>query len=129
MRTLRYPAILLACLALSGCAVGTYGLQSTGGATNATATSTQVAATAKFSSGRASFSSGQPVSPSAPGGHVYLARGGAAIVAVGLVFAEAVNQLGVLFGAQPQPAPRTDRIAHTCSCYEQPAAQPVMSDE
>lgn len=120
MKPLRSLIICLFSLALPGCYVSTYGVQSTGGAGTTTATSTQVGATAKFSAGRASFSSGQAVAPSAPGGHVQLGRGGVAIVAVGLVFVEAVNQLGVLFGAQPQPAPRTDRIAHTCSCYEQP---------
>ena len=120
MKALSYPVIFLLCLALPGCAVSTYGVQSTGGATTTTTTSTQVAATAKFSAGRASFSSGQQVPLSAPGGHAYFSRSGTVIVAVGLVFAEAVSYLSAMFGAQSQLAPRTDRIAHTCSCYEQP---------
>jgi hypothetical protein len=115
----RTTIIVPLCLALSGCYVSTYGVQSTGGGTTSTTISSQVAATAKFSGGRASFSSGQPVSPAAPGGHVSLGRSGAAILVVGLVFAEAVNYVGTLFGAAPQPAPRTDAIAHTCSCYKQ----------
>jgi hypothetical protein len=117
--------IILLCLALSGCAVSTYGVQSTGGGTTSITTSSQVGATARFSAGRASFSSGQPVSPTAPGGHVSLGRSGVAIVAVGLVLAEAVNYVGALFGAAPPPAPRTDAVAHTCSCYK----EEVISDK
>ena len=115
---------MLACLALPGCYVKTYGNQSVGGGTT-TATSSQVGATAKFSAGKASFSSGQAVSSAAPGGHVALSRGGSAIVAVGLVFAEAVHYLGAFFSPRPQPAPQADSIADTCSCYK----KPVMSDE
>ena len=117
----RFPMAVLACLALSGCYVKSYGVQSTGGGTASTTTSTQLTGTVKASAGRASFSSGQAVSPAAPGGHVALGRGGAAIVAVGLVFAEAVHYLGALLGAKPQPAARTDSIADTCSCYRKPA--------
>jgi hypothetical protein len=104
------------CLALSGCAVSTYGVQSTGGGTSTIATSTQVAATAKFSGGVAAFSSGQAVSPAAPGGHAFLTGSSVVFVPVAIIFAEA---LGAMFGARSQPAPRTDAIAHTCSCYEQ----------
>ena len=109
--------VLLACLALSGCYVKTYGNQSIGGGTTTT-TSSQVGATAKFSAGKASFSSGQAVSLAAPGGHVSLSRGGSAIVAVGLVFAEAVHYLGALFSPRTSAVPLADSIADTCSCYK-----------
>lgn len=109
--------VLLICLGLPGCYVKTYGNASASGGTTTT-TSSQVGAMAKFSGGTASFSSGQPVSPAAPGGHVALGRGGSAIVAVGLVFAEAVNYLGALFSPRPQTAPQAGSIADTCSCYQ-----------
>ena len=112
--------VFLVCLALPGCYVKTYGYQSADGATT---TSSQIVAAGKFSNGAASFTSGQPVSPAAPGGQVAFGRG-AAIVAVGLVFAEAVHYLGALFGPGPQAAP-TGSIADTCSCYQ----KQVMSDE
>ena len=121
MISARCLIVLLICLALSGCYVATYGNQSVNGGTT-TAASTQVGATAKFSAGRASFSSGQAVSPAAPGGHVALSRGGSAIVAVGLVFAEAVHYLGALFSPRPQAAPQGDSIADTCSCYQKPVS-------
>jgi hypothetical protein len=116
--------VVLLCLALPGCYVKTYGNQSVNGGTTTTSSS-QVGATAKFSAGKASFSSGQPVSPAAPGGHVSLTRSGGAIVAVGLVVAEAVHYLGAFFSPRSQPALRTDSIADTCSCYR----KPVTSEE
>lgn len=114
--------VLLTCLALSGCYVKTYGNHFVGGGTTTT-TSSQVGATARFSAGKTSFSSGQAVSPAAPGGHVSLTRSGAAIVALGLVVAEAVHYLGALFGPKPRPAAQGDSIADTCSCYQQPVDQ------
>jgi hypothetical protein len=113
------------CLALSGCYVKAYGLQSTGGGTTSTTTSTQVAGTVKTSAGRAAFSSGQAVSPAAPGGHVALGRGGTAIVAVGLIFVDAVRSLGAWLGPDLQPAAPGYSIADTCSCYQ----KQVMGDE
>jgi hypothetical protein len=114
--------VFLLSLALSGCYVKTYGNQSTTGGTTTTTASSQVGATAKFSAGKASFSSGQPVSPAAPGGHVSLSRGGAAIVAVGLVVAEAVHYLGALFSPRTSAVPLADSIADTCSCYQKPVS-------
>jgi hypothetical protein len=109
---------LLMCLVLPGCYVATYGGQSASGGTTTTTVSSQVGASAKFSAGRASFSSGQPVSPAAPGGQVSLGHGGALIVAVGLVVAEAVQYVGDLFRT-PQPAvAQRESIADTCSCYQ-----------
>ena len=110
------------CLALPGCYVKTYGYQSADGTTT---TSSQVVATAKFSGGAAAFTSGQPVSSTAPGGQVSLGRNGSAIVAVGLVFAEAVHYLGAFFNQGPQAAPQSGSIADTCSCYQ----KQVTSDE
>ena len=107
------------CLTLAGCYVKTYGLQSANGTTT---TSSQVVATAKFSNGAALFTSGQPISPTAPGGQVSLGRNGSAILAVGLVFAEAVYYLGALFNRGPQAAPQSESIADTCSCYQKPVS-------
>jgi len=118
---IRCLIVLLICLALPGCYVKMYGNQSTGGGATTT-TSSQVVATAKFYGGAASFTSGQPVSPAAPGGQVALGRGGSAIIAVGLVFAEAVNYLGALFSARQQTAPQAASIADTCSCYQKPVS-------
>jgi hypothetical protein len=115
VKPLNYPFFILLCLALPGCSVSTYGVQSTGGGTSTIATSTQVAATAKFSGGVVAFSSGQAVSPAAPGGHAFFTGGSAVFVPIAIIFAEA---LGAMFGARAQPAPRTDAIAHTCSCYQ-----------
>jgi hypothetical protein len=122
VKPLSCSIIILLCLALPGCSVSTYGLQSTAGGATATTTSTQVAATAKFSGGVAAFSSGQAISPAAPGGHAFFTGGSAVFVPVVIIFAEA---LGAVFGARSQPAPRTDAIAHTCSCYQ----KQVMGDE
>jgi len=110
----------MTCLALPGCYVKTYGYQSADGTTT---TSSQTVATAKFSNGAAVFTSGQPVSPTAPGGQVSLGRNGSAIVAVGLVFAEAVHYLGAFFNRGPQAAPLSDSIAETCSCYQKQATR------
>jgi len=111
--------VLLICLALPGCYVKTYGLQSADGTTT---TASQVVATAKFSNGAALFTSGQPISPTAPGGQVSLGRNGSAILAVGLVFAEAVYYLGALFNPGPRVAPQSGSIADTCSCYQKPVS-------
>ncbi len=122
MITARCLIVLLICLALPGCYVKSYGIQSASGGTNTTITSSQVVATARFSGGAASFTSGQSVLPAAPGGHVALSRGGSAIVAVGLVFAEAVHYLGALFSPGPQAAPQSGSISDTCSCYRKPVS-------
>jgi hypothetical protein len=113
----RHLIVVLACLALSGCYVKTYGLQTSGGGTNTTVVSSQTVATTGFSNGRASFSFGQPVSSSAPGGQVAFGRGGGLVIAVGLVVAEAVQYVGDLFTAGPQPVVQRQSIADTCSCY------------
>ena len=112
--------VVLACLALPGCYVKTYGLQTTGGTTNATVVATQTVATTGFSNGRASFSFGQPVSPTAPGGQIAVGRGGGLVLVAGLIVADAVQAVGEWFRQGPvlarSPAPQ--RIADTCSCYK-----------
>lgn len=123
MNPARAIIALLACLSLSGCYVKTYGVQSTGGGTSATTTSTQVGATAKFSNGRASFVSGQPVSPSAPGGHVRLGSGAAVALIAGIALADFFNYI------RGEPRPKEldpgEKIMETCSCYK----KQVMGDE
>jgi hypothetical protein len=63
---------ILLCLVLSGCSVAMYGNQSTSGGTGVTTTSSHVSGSTQGTNYKASFSSGgRPVSPAAPGGHVY----------------------------------------------------------
>jgi hypothetical protein len=120
MSIVRSLIVVLACLALPGCYVKTYGLQTAGGGTNATVVGSQTVATTGFSNGRASFSFGQPVSPAAPGGQVTVGRGGGLVLAAGLVIADVVQVMGDWFRQGPvlarNPAPQ--RIAETCSCYK-----------
>jgi len=86
---MKFPArvliAILLCLALSGCYVNRYGVQSTSGGTTTTVTSSQVSGSAKFSGGKIAFSSGQVPPPSAPGGHAYLGKGASALLVTGIV--------------------------------------------
>lgn len=113
-RSALYPVL---CLALSGCSVAMYGNQSTSGGTTTTVTSTQVSGSTQGANYRVSFSSGgQPVSPRAPGGHLY-ASGSSAYVVIGIV---ALADLWNYFLGAPEakPLPAGTRIADTCSCYK-----------
>lgn len=117
MRT--FPVLLL-CLPLAACSTTTvrmYGNQSTSGGTTVTTTSSQVSGSAQGSNFRVSFSSGgRPVSPTAPGGHVY-ASGSAAYVVIGVVvLADLWNYF--LGAPQAKPLAPGTRIADTCSCYK-----------
>ncbi|HSF22245.1 MAG TPA: hypothetical protein VLA81_09395 [Burkholderiales bacterium] len=117
MRT--FPVLLL-CLLLAACSTTTvrmYGNQSTSGGTTVTTTSSQVSGSAQGSNFRVSFSSGgRPVSPTAPGGHVY-ASGSAAYVVIGVVvLADLWNYF--LGAPQAKPLAPGTRIADTCSCYK-----------
>jgi hypothetical protein len=118
MRTFPVLLLLLPLAACSTTNVSMYGNQSTSGGSTVTTTSSQISGSAQGSNYRASFSSGgRPVSPTAPGGHVY-ASGNSAYVVIGVVmFAEIVNY----FRGTPQPTPLAPgtRIADTCSCYKQ----------
>ena len=120
MRYTRLLLSVLACLALPGCYVKTYGLQTAGGASNTTVVATQTVATTGFSNGRAAFSFGQPVSSSAPGGQASYGKGGALFIAVGLVVADAVQNMGGWFrpGAVVPQGGAVERISETCSCYK-----------
>ena len=111
---------VLFCLALSGCYVKTYGLQSSGGGTTATTTSTQVGATAKFSGGRAAFSSGQAVAAGAPGGHASLGPGATAVLITGVALLDLFSY--IRGEPKPKELPEGTRIMDTCSCYQK---QPV----
>lgn len=121
MRT--FPVLLL-CLPLAACSTTTvrmYGNQSTSGGTTVTSTSSQVSGSAQGSNYRVSFSSGgRPVSPTAPGGHVY-ASGSAAYVVIGVVvLADLWNYF--LGAPQAKPLAPGTRIADTCSCYQKPVS-------
>ncbi len=110
--------LLLLPLALSGCFVKVSGLESTGGGSRTTTMSSQVAGSGRFSHGAASFSSGPRVSPSAPGGHVSLGKGGSLVLIGGLILADLVNYIAG--PSQPKPLPPGERIMETCSCYQKP---------
>jgi len=118
--TVRILPILLLYLPLAACSTTTvrmYGNQSTSGGTTVTTTSSQVSGSAQGANYKVSFSSGgRPVSPTAPGGHVY-ASGSSAYVVIGVVmFAELVNYFRG--GPQAKPLAPGTRIADTCSCYK-----------
>lgn len=117
MKFARLLVFLALFAALPGCYVKTYGLQTSGGGTNATVVSTQTATTAGFSNGRASFSFGQPVSPAAPGGQVTTGRGGGLVIAAGLVIVEALQTMGDWIKAPPVAQRGSGSIMETCSCY------------
>ena len=111
--------MLLLCIPLAGCSVAMYGNQSTSGGTTVTTTSTRVSGSTQGANYKASFSSGgRPVSPTAPGGHVY-ASGSSVYVVIGIV---ALADLWNYFLGVPQakPLPPGTRIADTCSCYKKP---------
>ena len=119
MRYTRLFLSVLICLALPACAVKTYGLQTTGGAANATVVANQTVATTGFSNGRAAFSFGQSVPPGTQGGQATFGRGGAIFIAVGLMVADALQA----FSGWARPGPlmaqgqAVERISETCSCY------------
>lgn len=120
----RNLALVLLCLALSGCSVAMFGNQSTSGGTTVTTTSSHVSASTQGSNFRASFSSGGHIaSPKAPGGTAY-ASGSTAYVVIGIV---ALADLWNYFVGppQPKPLPPGTAISHTCSCYGyKPPAKP-----
>jgi hypothetical protein len=123
MKLMRTVLALLLCVPLAGCAVTMYGNQSTSGGTTTTATSSQVSGSAQGANYKTSFSSGgYPVSPRASGGYVSVSGNAAAVLVVGLVFADLVNTLR----GEPQakPLPPGTAISHTCSCYQ----KEVISD-
>jgi hypothetical protein len=127
---MRYAAVTIPlCLVLSGCAVTMHGNQSTSGGTTTTVTSTQVSASTQGANYKAWFSSGgRPVSPTAPGGHVY-ASGNSAYALIGIVaLADLVNYFRGAPG--PKPLPPGTAISHTCSCYGyQPDLAPDAAPE
>ncbi|MCW5603090.1 MAG: hypothetical protein KIT18_00865 [Burkholderiales bacterium] len=108
-----------------------HGHQSAGGGAATTTTSTAVAARAGVSTGGVRAAFGTPVAPSAPGGTLYLGRGGSAVLLLGVLVAGAVDMAGSwLRGAPaPGPAPR-EAISETCSCYGwKPPAAPHDASE
>lgn len=120
VRNTRLVLFALICVALPGCAVKTYGLQTTGAGANATVVANQTVATTGFSNGRAAFSFGQSVPPGTQGGQATFGRGGAIFIAVGLMVADALQA----FSGWTRPGPvlaqgqPVERISETCSCYQ-----------
>jgi hypothetical protein len=114
----RAAVAILASLALPGCYVNLYGVQSTGGGTHTTVTGSQVHGAAKFAGGRASFSSGQVPPRGAPGGHVALGRDASVVLIAGFVLADFFNYLRGAPG--PKELPPDSKIMDTCSCYQKP---------
>jgi hypothetical protein len=124
MRTAaRYLMTALLCLALPGCYVKTYGVQSTSSGQASTATGTQTSGSAGFAGGKASFSSGQVPPPSATGGHVYLGKGASVLLVTGVVIGDFFNYIAGR--TQPKPLAADTKILETCSCYQ----KEVMSDK
>jgi hypothetical protein len=125
-KVVRAVIVLLLCVPLAGCAVTMHGNQSTSGGTTTTVTSSQVSGSTQGANYKASFSSGgRPVSPRSPGGYVSVSGNSwsaAAVLVVGVVFADLVNYLR----GEPQakPLPAGTAISHTCSCYQ----KEVISD-
>jgi hypothetical protein len=119
MRTL----LVLLCAAASGCSVSLHGYQSGSGGSVTTATSGQVAASARFSGGTVAFGSGRVPPAGAPGGHVHLGKGAAAVLLTGVVLADFFSHLAS--APKPKPLPAGERILETCSCYK----KEVTSDE
>ncbi|HET7598198.1 MAG TPA: hypothetical protein VFK15_14795 [Burkholderiales bacterium] len=104
------PLAIATVLAQSGCSVALSGESGSGRSATTVATSGSIG----VSRARAGASFGAAAPSTAPGGHVSLSGGAAAVMVVGLVVADIVNQIG------PRRAPAIDPvrpIAHTCSCY------------
>ncbi len=111
---------VLLCLALPGCYVNTYAVQSTNGGETRTTTASQVSGSASFSGGKIAFSSGQVPPLNAPGGHLRVSgNAGGALVAV-LVFADFLNYIAGR--TQPKALPADTKIMDTCSCYKKPVS-------
>jgi len=123
---MKFPAraliAILPCLALSGCYVNLYGVQSTSGGTTTTTTASQVSGSAKFSGGKIAFSSGQVPPPGAPGGHAYLGKGASALLVTGVVIADLFNT--IRGEPRPRALPAGTQIMDTCSCFK----KEVISD-
>jgi hypothetical protein len=108
-------AIAAFSVALSGCTVALHGHQSAGSGGTATLTGTAVGTQASGGPAAVKASFGAPVSGAAPGGHLVVSNGAAAVLVLGLVVAETMSYLS---GAASRPATRPQHpIAHTCSCY------------
>jgi hypothetical protein len=115
-RTTQFLTAGLLCLALPGCYVNTYGLQSNKNGATTTTTASQVSGSAGFSGGKVSFTSGQVPPPGAPGGYLRLSGySGGAVVAV-LVLGDLLNYIAGR--TQPKPLPADAKIMETCSCYK-----------
>jgi hypothetical protein len=122
-RAAPFLTAVLSCLALPGCYISTYGVQSNSGGATTTTTASKVSGSASFPGGRVAFSSGQVPPPGAPGGHAYLGNGGSALVVTGVVLADFLNY--IRGEPRPKELPADTKIMGTCSCYK----KPVMSDE
>ncbi len=117
------------CLALSGCYVVLSGHQSTSGGATTTTTAAATNVNVSAGSARLGASFGTPPAPNAPGGQLALSRGASALLLLGVVIADAINNLGAP-DAAPRPGARRASIAETCSCYGwKPEVTPVMTPE
>jgi hypothetical protein len=118
-RAASFLTTALLCLALPGCYLSTYGVQSTSGGATTTTTASKVSGSASFPGGRVAFSSGQVPPPGAPGGHAhYLGNGGSALVVTGVVLADFFNY--IRGEPRPRELPADTKIMGTCSCYQKP---------
>jgi hypothetical protein len=113
----RTLVVALACLALPGCYVKTYGVQGSGNGQSTTVTATQVSGSASFSGGRASFSTGQVPPAGTPGGHAYFSKSASAVVVGVLLVSDFFNYMAGYIA--PKPLAPDTKIMETCSCYQQ----------
>ena len=108
-------AALLLIAALPACTVALHGRQSSGGGATTTTVSSSGSASASGSNYAVRAFFGRPVPPGAPGGHLSVSTGGAAVaVLVGIVV---VNAIDYLSSGPLADASANRPILHTCSCY------------
>ena len=112
-------AALLLIAALPACTVALHGRQSSGGGATTTTVSSSGSASASGSNYAVRAFFGRPVPPGAPGGHLSVSTGGAAVaVLVGIVVANAIDYLsGGPAGGTSASASANRPILHTCSCF------------
>ena len=121
--------MLLALVALSGCAVTLHGNQTSGGGSTSTTTGSSVQGAKTIGNARVSGSFGSAPAPGAPGGQVHFSKGASAVLVLGVLIAGTVDAISDWF---KPVSPRIERaadsgpVSQTCSCYGwQPAAAPA----
>ena len=112
-------AALLFIAALPACTVALHGHESSGAGATTTAVSSSVGASASSNNYAVRASFGRAVPPGAPGGHLSVSTGSAAMaLLVGMVVVNAIDYLSSGPAGGPLAGVSANRpILHTCSCY------------